>query len=306
MWGSILAGGAFLSGDLSSHLTTSLTVPGSESEKAEEILNSKFLEKSEGFLTIIYRFGTLTKGEIEDLKAEITECARVLPNSRIIQQQAIAGTLITVLASDETLQESSANISLLRSELQSSGLKDALVSGPPAIFHDVEPVLAQDLHRGQILAITLAGFLLLLTLGLSWALLVPIIFALSSVALTLGILSLLSEHLLLVLYIPNIVELIGFGLAIDYSLLAIHRFRKEARNSPSASNHELVLSTMRTAGKTVLISGITVSIALSTLMLFPIPFLQSLGIASALVPLSSSLAALTLLPVLLLMFGRGG
>lgn len=306
MWGSILAGGLFLSGDLSSHLTTSLTVPGSDSEKAEEILNSKFLEKSEGFVTIIYRFGTLSKGEIEDLKAEIAECARVLPNSRIIQQQAIAGTLVTVLASDETLQESSANISLLRSELQSSGFKDALVSGPPAIFHDVRPVLAQDLHRGQILAITLAGILLLLTLGLSWALLVPIIFALSSVALTLGILSLLSERLLLVLYIPNIVELIGFGLAIDYSLLAIHRFRKEARNSPSASNLELVASTMRTAGKTVLISGITVSIALSTLMLFPIPFLQSLGIASALVPLSSSLAALTLLPVLLLMLGRGG
>lgn len=304
LWLSILAGGAFLSTDLSSHLTTSLTVPGSDSQKAEEILNDHFSEKSEGFVTIIYRFGTLHKAQIESLKGEIADCTRVLPNSRIIQQQAIAGTLVTVLASDETLQESSAHISLLRSELHSSGLKDALVSGPPAIFHDVRPVLAHDLHRGQILAITLAGILLLLTLGLSWALIVPIIFALSSVALTLGILSLLSQHLLLVLYIPNIVELIGFGLAIDYSLLAIHRFRKEARSSPSASNYELVASTMRTAGKTVVISGITVSIALSTLLLFPIPFLQSLGIASALVPISSSLAALTLLPVLLLLLGR--
>ncbi len=306
IWVSILAGGALLSTNLSSHLTTSLTVPGSGSEKAEEILNKNFSEKSEGFVTIIYKFGTLPKGEIENLKEKIAASAEILPDSRIIQQQAIAGTLITVLASDETLQESSAHISKLRSALHSSGFKGALVSGPPAIFHDVRPVLAQDLHRGQILALLLAGLFLFLALGFSFALFVPIFFALSSVTLTLGILSLLSDSLLLVLYIPNIVELIGFGLAVDYSLLAIHRFRREAKESPIASNYELVASTMRTAGRTILISGLTVSISLSTLLLFPIPFIRSLGLASVLVPLASSLAALTLLPVLLLSLGRNG
>jgi len=302
-WLAISISGIFLSADLSSHLTTSLTVPNSQSEAAEKILNEKFNEKSESYISIIYKFGTSNKAELQILRNKIASAAAVIPHSRVVQQQAIAGNLSTVVASNDSLSRSSEYVTALRAELQRNGLQDALVSGPPAIFHDVKPVLARDLHKGQIAAALVSVLLLVLTLGISWAVFVPLLFAAASVSLTLSILSLLSDRLLLVLYIPNIVELIGFGLAIDYSLLILHRFRNESRLDPHASVQHIVSKTMATAGKTVVLSGLTVTIALSTLILIPVPFLRSLGIAGALVPLASILASLTLMPALLHLLG---
>ena len=91
-------------------------------------------------------------------------------------------------------------------------------------------MLADDLRRGELIAITLALLLLILALGFSWSILIPMFFAAVTVSTVLLIVSWLSQQMTMVLYIPNIVELIGFGLAIDYSLLALHRFREESRN----------------------------------------------------------------------------
>ncbi|CAB4533224.1 unannotated protein [freshwater metagenome] len=304
IWIVISLSGISLSSDLSSHLTTSLTVPDSQSESAEKILNDKFHEKSEGYISIIYKFGNANKTELLALKTKIASATTVIPHARVVQQQAIAGNLSTIVASNDSLTRSSEYVTVLRSELARIGLSKALVSGPPAIFHDVKPVLAHDLQKGQITAAIVSVILLVLTLGISWAVFIPLLFAISSVSLTLGILSLLSDRLLLVLYIPNIVELIGFGLAIDYSLLILQRFRQESHLDPGATIAQLVSRTMATAGRTVVLSGLTVAIALSTLIFIPVPFLRSLGVAGALVPLASILTSLTLMPALLRLLGE--
>jgi len=100
----------------------------------------------------------------------------------------------------------------------------------------------------------------------------------------------------MVLYIPNIVELIGLGLAIDYSLLMVQRFRREGS----------IKRTMETAGRTIIFSGSTVALGLATLMLVPVPFIRSLGFAGVLVPVVSLIATLTLQPVLLSYLGTEG
>ena len=88
----------------------------------------------------------------------------------------------------------------------------------------------------------------------------------------------------MVLYIPNIIELIGFGLAIDYSLLIIHRFRREIMNLDDIRVSDAIVKTMETAGRTVILSGSIVSIGLATLLLVPVPFVRSLGAAGLVVP----------------------
>jgi RND superfamily putative drug exporter len=289
---------------LSSHLTTSLTVPGSESEKAENTLNTVFAERSESYITIAYRFGTLSAPRIMELKSRFASVTRILPHTHLVSQNAIGGTLFTVVGSRKLLPEASQDVEALRQALRRSGLKAAQVTGPPAIFHDVRPILNQDLHRGQFVACTLAVILLFLTLGLSWAFLIPLIFAICTILLTLGIIGYLSRHILMVLYIPNIVELIGFGLAVDYSLLAVLRYRQEIRKDAAATKYELVNRTMNSAGKTIFVSSLAVSAVLSTLLFIPVPFIHSLGIAGLLVPATSMLASMTLLPALLLTFGQ--
>ena len=302
LWIAISLLGAFSSADLNSRLTTSIDVPGSGSQRAEEILNKNFHEKSEGLITVIDKFGTLSKAEIEIRKESTSAAVKVVPHSRVVQQQALAGTLFTVVATNSTLPETAQFIEPLRSELRARGLDKALVSGPPAIYSDVRPVLASDLRRGEFIALSLSLLLLIIALGFSWAVAIPLFFAIAVVTLVLGVVNILAHYFTMVLYIPNIVELIGFGLSVDYSLLAVHRYREELRKNPAASKEALIDLTIRTAGRTILISCSTVALALTTLLFFPIPFIKSLGVAGVLVPVAAALVSMTLLPTLLYLF----
>jgi RND superfamily putative drug exporter len=98
-----------------------------------------------------------------------------------------------------------------------------------------------------------------------------------------------------------LVALIGLGVAIDYSLLVVLRWREE--RAWGVTNQQAVEQAMATAGVAVLVSGTTVAISLAALLLVPVPFLRSMGVGGLLIPLVSVLAALTLLPVVLATVG---
>ncbi len=97
--------------------------------------------------------------------------------------------------------------------------------------------------------------------------------------------------------VQNIVALIGLGVAIDYALLIVTRWREERSNG--ADNRDAVLRAAATAGRSVLFSGVTVAVSLAALTLTSVPFLRSVGLAGLLIPLLSIAAATTLLPVVL-------
>ncbi len=290
--------------NLDQHLTTSLTIPNSGSASAEAMLAKGFNENTEGTLTVLLDFKQATPTEIIAFEARIENASKVIPNSRISFQRAIGGVLITNISTPYELNQASKFTEILRNKLREIGLSNARVTGPPAIKSDVTPVMATDLQRGELIAVIFAFFILLLILGFSFAILIPFIFALAVIGTTLGIIYLIALKFMMVLYIPNIVALIGLGLAIDYSLLIQHRFRSELKRNSSLD--QAILETMKTAGRTVVLSGIIVTAALTSLLVMPIPFIRSLGIAGALVPLISISCALTLQPALLSYFGRRG
>jgi uncharacterized membrane protein YdfJ with MMPL/SSD domain len=101
--------------------------------------------------------------------------------------------------------------------------------------------------------------------------------------------------------VQYLVALIGLGVAIDYSLLIVVRWREE--RSRGADNQEAVKRAMATAGHAVFFSGSTVAVALLALFALPVPFLRSVGYAGMLIPLISVAVALTLLPALLATLG---
>jgi RND superfamily putative drug exporter len=305
-WLTLVILGLFASSNLNSHLTTSLTVPGSQSAAADKILIDHFKENIEGSFTVILKFHQASNQEIEGFKSKIAAASAVLPTARVIQQRALGGVLYANIATSYKLTDAAANTEKLRAALTNQGLVGALVTGPPAIYRDITPVLASDLERGQILAILLAMLLLILMLGTCWAVMVPLLFATATISLALAGVYLLALRVLMVLYIPNIIELIGLGLAIDYSLLIVHRFRREIMDHDDVLLDDAIVKTMETAGRTVLLSGFIVSIGLATLLLVPIPFIRSLGAAGIIVPIVSIFAVLTLQPVLLSFLGRSG
>jgi putative drug exporter of the RND superfamily len=101
--------------------------------------------------------------------------------------------------------------------------------------------------------------------------------------------------------VQYIVALIGLGVAIDYSLLVVTRWREE--KSRGRPNDEAIIVAMSTAGRAVAFSGVTVAVGLFSLVALPIPFLRSLGYGGLLVPLVTVVTAMTLLPVLLSSWG---
>ena len=303
-WLILIVIGGFSAGNLNQHLTTSLTVPNSDSAKAEEILLTNFGENLEGSFTIFYKFKEASDPEIADYKLKISEAVAEIPTARITQIRAISGVLFASVTTNYSLIEAAKYTDELRQSLVKQGLSEAMVTGPPAINSDVSPVLDQDLRRGQLIAITLALLFLLLVLGLSWAVLIPFIFAAATISLSISLIYLIAQQFLMVLYLPNIVELIGLGLAIDYSLLILYRFHRELQGRENANIPSAIERTMQSAGRTVMTSSLTVAFGLATLLLLPIPFMRSLGIAGLIVPLASLLAALTLQPALLSYFGK--
>jgi RND superfamily putative drug exporter len=94
-----------------------------------------------------------------------------------------------------------------------------------------------------------------------------------------------------------LVALIGLGVAIDYSLLFVNRWREERDHG--RENHDAVVVAMQTAGHAVVFSGVTVAIGLLALVVLPVPFMRSMGIGGALIPLTSVLVTLTLTPAIL-------
>ncbi len=306
IWVILTSLGAFAGSKLEGHLTTSLSVPQSDSAKADQILTDRFHENIEGSFTIFFKFSSASKSQILGFKSKISAATQSIPGASVKTQKAIGGILFASVATPYSLTEAAKNTDLLRSALDRQGLRRALITGPPAINHDVTPLLGSDLKNGQHLALLLTLLILILVLGLCRAVFIPFLFALATISLTLGIVYLLSHRFLMVSYIPNIVELIGLGLAIDYSLLIVHRLRRELMASRQICIDDAILNTMQTAGKTVLISGISVAIGLATLFLVPIPFVRSLGVAGLLVPTISVLAVLTLQPALLSFLGRNG
>jgi RND superfamily putative drug exporter len=302
-WGLILASGIYSGSHLQDRLTTTVQIPGSESDQANQILAKEFDENFEGMFTVIYKFKNSTVAEVETMKAQIAQAAQVIPQARVSSSRAIAGYLFASVQTSMDLTDSSLYTERLRDQLKAVGLVGSLVSGPPAIKSDVSPILDGDLRTGELLGGGFALALLILFLGFSRTVFIPFLFAAATISLSVSAIYLLSYVTTMVIYLPNLIALIGLGLAIDYSLLMIARYSKQRR---AGDNHQSALATSyRTSGKTVVVSGLIVSGALLALLVIPIPFIRSLGIGAVTIPIASVLAALTLQPVLIDIFGKG-
>ena len=132
--------------------------------------------------------------------------------------------------------------------------------------------------------------------------LVPLIIAVVSILSTFLLIGLVSTVAPVSSLVEFLIALIGLGVAIDYSLLMISRWREE--RARGLSNQDAIARAMSTAGRSIAFSALIVAVGLLSLVLLPIPFLRSLGYAGLFIPLVSAVVALTLLPVILAGPGR--
>lgn len=176
-----------------------------------------------------------------------------------------------------------------------------LATGTVAINHAFDTTLESDLKRAEYVSLPITLLLLVLVFGAVVAAILPLGTGILAVLGGVGGTLFLARFTDMSTYAINIVTLIGLGVAIDYSLFIVNRFREELS---SGRDREAAMGvTMATAGRAITFSGITVAIGLSCLFFYKGTFLASMGAAGAIVVAMAVIYALTFLPALLATLG---
>ena len=175
------------------------------------------------------------------------------------------------------------------------------VGGGIVAFNQVGEQVESDLQRAEMLAAPILLLFSLLVFRSLVAALLPLAVGTATVLLTFSGLRIINEFEPMSTFAINLTTGLGLGLAIDYSLFMVSRFREELEADGDRSR--ALHATVRTAGRTVLFSAFTVAAALAAMLVFPLRFLYSMGAGGVLVALSAALVSLTLLPALLAVLG---
>ena len=299
---------AGLWGTAAGEFVNNFSLPGTESQRAYDLLKEKFPAQAGDTATVVFAVdqgSVLSKrSEIEAVRKEIAKSPEVL---------AVADPLAKGAPVSEDGRITFAQIQLRK------GGGDA---DPAAIKTMAEDTLALDgkggvqvalggdiIHwstaeqggAGEIFGLLVAALVLFLTLGVV-AMGLPLLNALFAMVVSLSIMAVVGTRLIDVVdWSPQLAAMIGIGVGIDYALLILNRFRLE--RGAGRSVREATLTSIDTSGRAVLFAGIVVVIAMLGMMLLGISFLYGPAIAAALSVLFTMLAALTLMPALLSKIG---
>ena len=302
VWLVALVVGGVAAANLGDLLTNRFSVPGSDSERGLDILKDRMHERSDGAFTLVVQ-GNGTRPDPAAVQAAAQRGARVLTNGHAGTPLPAGNDVLYVqIGTSLENQDASKKTPDVREAIGTVPGARTYLTGFPALNHDTQPIYNDDLAKGESIAVPVALLVMLFMFGTLGGIVVPFIFAAVSIPTTLGLVWIFAHVMDMAIYVTNIVTLVGFAIAIDYSMLVVFRFREELALHDDP--YDALITTMSTAGRATLFSGATVAIGLALLLFMPLPFMRSMGVGGLLVPLVSIAASATFLPAFLAVMGR--
>ncbi|GAA4703990.1 MMPL family transporter [Phytohabitans rumicis] len=285
--------------------------PASESSRAVERAEAT-LGRTGNDVVVLYSSPTMTVDDPAFQRA-VTETLDALPDGvvagavtywsttspALISHDRHATYAVLTLAGDDETQRGEA-LEQIEDELAAPGLQTQ-VGGITAVSRDIGEQVAADIALAETISIPVLLVLLVLVFGSLAAASLPL--AIGGLAI-LGAFTALRGMSYLTdvsVFSINVVTILGLGLAIDYGLFMVGRFREEIARGLGVE--DAVARTMATAGRTVAVSGVTVAVSLAGLLIFPMTFLRSMGLGGLSAVVVAMVAALTVLPALLAILG---
>ena len=289
--------------------------PGSESTRTLEGLHDKLGYDPEPGMVILAesRSGPVTapagRAAVEDVARQVRsdlDAGRVVTpfdrgGGNALLSRDRRSALILVHFTEIEERDTEAPIDRIRDDVDSAAL-DVKYGGFDVGFLDDNRIVEEDLVRMQLIAIPVLAFVLFFVFRGFRAGLLPLAIGAMAEAGTFAGLSLIGQFMDVSVYALNLASVLGLGLAVDYGLFIVTRYREEV--AVDGDEPRAVRVTMATAGRAVLYSGLTVAGACAALLLFPQQFIYSMGIGGVLTSLLAASAALIILPPLLPHAGR--
>ncbi|WP_183101349.1 MMPL family transporter [Nocardioides pelophilus] len=308
----------FFGHDVEHHLKAAgFTDPESESERASEVLAEAQGYGAEPGLFVLVRArdgGPLEVGDPE-IRAEVARLAEQLRGSAYVGQvtnpleDPVPGLIaedgrslvLPARLSTTDLEDEGGLADESVRERVTSDLVDIGYGGFAPGFNEVNDQTRRDLTKAELIAFPLLGLLLLLVFRSVVAAAVPLMLGVLSILGTLFALRVMAAFVDTSLFALNIATALSLGLAVDYALLLVSRYREEV--DAHGRTQEAHRRAVRTAGRASLFSGLTVAAAMASLTLMPQRFLYSIGFAGAVVGVLSAVMAVVVVPALLVVLG---
>jgi RND superfamily putative drug exporter len=312
-WVVLTVFGAFSAQQVSKRWFQSFSIPGYSAYETNQRMLHRFGTGEQAPLVAVFR----SKGDVRkatELEPEIQNAAAVNPGSRVSSywstgsEAYVSGDRHTAFAEiyppGTPNFSSDVHIKEIRARLQANA--------PPGITVNLTGRDAlQEASSGggggpSILTEAVIGgggalVILFFVFGTLPAVLMPISIAIASILNTFTLVWLLTYITDVSIIVQFLIALVGLGVAIDYALLMIFRFRDELREGEDVET--ALVETMTHAGRSVIVSGSTVAVGLLAMIVLPLPFIRSIGIGGMLIPAVSVITAITLLPALLATLG---
>jgi uncharacterized membrane protein YdfJ with MMPL/SSD domain len=193
----------------------------------------------------------------------------------------------------------------LREQLGSGQASDGVVPylvGDNAVWAALHKLQTSDVAKAERIGVPITAVILLATFGSLAAAALPLVLGMAAVVITGAIVYFLAQALPMSIYVTSASEMIGIGVAIDYSLFVLARYRQQI--ATGSSEEEARRVALQTSGVAVMFSGTTVVLALCALLAFPTVTLRSMALGSIIVVAMAVLAAVTLMPAVISVLGR--
>src|SRR6266511_3009865 len=217
-------------GRLAPLLTNQFSVPGTDSERVRTVLEREFGDRPDGSFQLVFSVRDAGDAALRRrLQAVVARAAGAVRTGRPTPIRRVGTNLLyaDLLSTLDFSEAKGYTDDVVRSVGRPRGVVAAYVTGAPAIQHDLDPIFNEDLVKGEAIALPIAFLVLVGVFGLSLAVTIPFVFAGCTIFGTLGIIWVIAHFATTPTYATNLIQLIGLGLAIDYSLLVVYRFREE-------------------------------------------------------------------------------
>ncbi|MGN6161956.1 MAG: MMPL family transporter, partial [Marmoricola sp.] len=322
--GILLIAGVVLGAPVAHHLRSGgFTVANAESTTASNLLESKFDGGSPNLIIQVKSPQGVTSADAKAAAAQVTSYlgaqarspknpdgilggltsywANPKEGAVLTSKDHRAGLIVAHIFGDDTQMQNRAGD--LVDHLNTLKYPGATVTmgGSAVAYHQVNTVTPTDLSRAEMISIPLTAIALMFVFGSLVASLLPIAVGISAIIGTMAVLRILASLTDVSIYALNMTTALGLALAIDYSLFLVSRYREEL--GKGVEGEQAILNTVRTAGRTVLFSSLTVALALAAMVIFPMYFLRSFAYAGVAVVALAAAASLIILPAILVLVG---